>query len=455
MTPSPESSPQFDTEDLDSNNSEEVNPEISKQQDIIDQDRLLDITEARIDQYQSIINLAREQGVKEQKAESNWDKFDGISKILRSYSSEGLSHKEYQVLLLKKLLETEQREKNSNKQQKDILLIRHTLDFLSLDKASPNINDKLLDEYKEQEEQKRKITIQNQENQELKNTRAVLNTEVESTPDGEIIKKVLEKSGIVMHTSLCPKKEGSNKGLSGIKNGGFQDLGDGKLLIHKEARQYPGFDHLIGVNSPGSRLERGDKSSRALSDMNISEMVHFSPVTKPEYKEQQTKVEKKVGGILGFGAKIIQETKIEQKHIGNRPVSSKEIIEGGDDKPCIEMSYMTTPSSFRDYTGREGQVTYVTAYMPEYVARELHDKIKQRPELIHELIDQVAIQDMNIPENMWRNGEGNEGYPLRPPFEEWQDEKGKSKIYISDEREMKKTTPLGNPEFDEDFIVEY
>lgn len=146
--------------------------------------------------------------------------------------------------------------------------------------------------------------------------------------------------------------------------------------------------------------------------------------------------------------------KISERVVGEKSIQHDALVRGGKKEAAFKFVYKAHDTyneddlkkrmgrekgsfSYMDYSGRGGQFLMVDVIIPESVARQLAEKIKEDPAFARRLADYVCKQDLRgkaTPEEwegFWKEGKGANGFPLRPPYEDWASLRGgQSKMLI-------------------------
>jgi len=218
----------------------------------------------------------------------------------------------------------------------------------------------------------------------------------------EVLEKILKESGVAIHTSL--PSEYHPRGQAG-----FTDKEDGRFKkdILEDAGSHGGYvtwffdkdlwnmDSFDNLDKMG--MEFGDNIGDVLGRNNITEAVGIAPV----------------------------EGKM------------KDVVRGGKSEAVSRFMYaadawgMDTPG-YKDYSGRDGQLFSLDCILPQKTADMLLERINENPAFVREVVKQLMINNLQIPEKAWEQGDAHtNGYPLRPPYEKWAEHNGGvAKMYV-------------------------
>ncbi len=270
----------------------------------------------------------------------------------------------------------------------------------------------------------------------------------ESEDDRELKEKILldeiiKNGSVDMYASLPKKTVVCGRELSA--NGG-QGVGEPNNLSGSDYIQRGAmFSMPAGYLGPfaGREFAVGGRGASVMKDkLGIDETVILSQADEPIMKEVVEEV--KAGGLKGvFGGKDRVKKMVNSGE--RRNLSHKELVSGGNDEPAVRFQYSAEAykrsfksrdddlsTMYQDYSGRPGQTLGLECVLPKSVADKLAVKLRENPAFARKLVERLMMSKMGINEKVWRNGEGNGGHPLRPPYEAWANaEGGKSKMYVN------------------------
>lgn len=226
----------------------------------------------------------------------------------------------------------------------------------------------------------------------------------------KLINEILQKGGFRAMTSRPPEKNGN-------QYGGFYELKDDK-------NQKKGFITTIVLS------KNEEKGSSKIMANRVHEIVSlFNYETLPVYKNITVPAKKN-----WFG-KVIEPEKTVQESTGEtRPALHSELVKGGDEEPCVRLEYLavgTEKNPWQDYIkgGRNGQQLEVQVLIPESQAEKLKDLLVSDPTAIREIIANFMEQNLEDP-STWSHPKNPNHNPLRPPYEEWDQDSNGGNIYI-------------------------
>lgn len=438
-----------------------------------DADRILDVLDARMDDFKYAMDGAQAEGRTDKSAEINWDRDGAISRTINRFGPEGRSTEEY-VQYLRDMADQKQiriasgalSEREARQQSEALKELLDTVRMIETDAANPEPGNKRLEGYrarqaKEMAEKTAAMNTADRVNSaaEADEIRAEFGLDTEKEK-AELIDEVIKTCGANFFTawprSLAP--EGSS--------GGFVEKPDARFLKPTSFNGVsPSMLFLTGAhnyfsNYPENKNKHIDQS---MADKGITEVVYFAPVETDITEQRTTYTEERQGGVMGFGAKTVQVPKHESVVVGKQPTKLSEMVRDGGDENCVRLSYtISSRDQERRYDyqatdSRGGQTLNAEILLPERLAVKISEMVREDPSFMHDLIDQLAIRDMNIPEDVWRNGAGDaNGYPLRPPYEKWREtDGGKSKMYIVEQAQIAEEMAQGTVDFNPNFVVEY
>jgi hypothetical protein len=290
--------------------------------------------------------------------------------------------------------------------------------------GTKNFDRILADQRMRTEQIKREITLSRRHREETHDTQDIDETR-EALRDELILDTIMTVGGFEIIASLPP---GYHTGFNGDKR-------YGQLYGYYPDRnsRFPQNSHLritgiSGVNL-GSTIDM-----RELGDQGVHEILACAPVTQSVYTEKTRTVK---GGLREF---FQSREETYQEYAGNRQPTFAEIVPGADPKygneSAVSLRYQTDLYSGTELRKTEFNMTLV---LPESVAKELMSQAKSDPELMHRLVDRVAVGDdkdtgnsVGLDQNVWHKGiEGKTSRGARPPYEEWAKANGgKTRTYI-------------------------
>lgn len=296
------------------------------------------------------------------------------------------------------------------------------------------------------------------------------NTEQEQK-ERRLIDQVLAKCGARINFDM-PNGFGDGGGAGGFKiksdekiiasdDGGFSGI-RGRMIANLDtAVNFDGYQ-----TSPSRREERSNLRVNSPADYmaakGISEFVYIEPVTESTYEQRTKMVDEETSGFMGFGKKVIQVPKTESVKVGERPVVTREKIANGDNEPCYRLVYTLTPSDeqkeeYKTVQGsRGGQTCDIEMFIPQGQAHAILRAVRHDPTFMHRLVGEIAVKDLNIPEEWWDKGWEGRNSPVKPPYEKWREMSGgKSRMYVVEKSEIQDQINQGTNEFDQKFVKEY
>ena len=271
--------------------------------------------------------------------------------------------------------------------------------------------------------------------QEEKNARAENSDEKERLRE-RAAEIVLQDGGVIVHTSLP-------KDLSPKSNAGFQNL---NLRVNTESQMLYGMSTALQQLISNSEARYGRRPNEVVAEKGIREIIDFRYIYQPEMQSITIPGNK---GILGIGK---TPDRVEQKPTGRQiPVYHNQKVMDGKNEPAVKVTYAilqeqlprdNSPeslqayqqSTWRDYSGRGGQMLNMEVILPESAARELEQIIDKDPAAIRKVLDKVMTERMLRDPSEWRKQQGS-GDTLRPPYERWDNLPDGGKIYVQKENQ--------------------
>lgn len=436
-----------------------------------DTDRITDVLDARIDSAQAKIDQASATDATDTYATTEWDSIARVNDtIIRFPAADGITPSQYlehlEGIAQKKKDELEASKGDSrDRRAAELRALTDTIIFVSSDMIDPRQNDDLLRSYrvKQQEATKTRLTDlktadQNTSAQQADSVRTEAGLDKEQQKK-ELIDEVVKVCGANFFTSWpwSMDKDG---------HAGFNEKADSKFLSPRGFNGVtPRINFLTGAENYFSKYpeHKNRMIDQSLADRGITEVLYLEPVEEAVTESRTTYEDKKQGGVLGLGTKTIKVPKTEQVVTGKRSVPMSELVKSGGDAACYRLCY-TTSSRDQDrrynYNGhdkRPGQTLNAEILLPEKLAVKVVAMVREDPDFLHQLIDELAIRDIGIPEDMWREGAGDaNGQPLRPPYEEWRaTDSGRSRLYMVEKSQIQEQIDQGNVDFDPNFVIEY
>jgi len=246
-----------------------------------------------------------------------------------------------------------------------------------------------------------------------------------------LLQSIVESGGTVITTSLPQEYHPT-------KHNGFTDKCDSKRLdSHHNA-------HGRDVRHTFSSVIQEGVDDCAKKN-NIHEFVAIMPIEEDVFEDVEVETTKK---IL-FGLRSKPATKIERQKVGRRTIQHNEIVSQGKTEEAWQLYYYATDANdraYQDHSGRHGQMFALEVALPRSIARKVQARINSDPAFVREIAREAVIQNLNIPEQAWDKGDEHTRRPLRPPYEAWKQESGKSKMYIHEHKD--------GPGFKKESIVE-
>ncbi len=254
---------------------------------------------------------------------------------------------------------------------------------------------------KRQEEKRKK-----HEEEQLKHIKNVRDV-IEGSPSNEskereteLINEIMKEGGGLFFMALPPEYS-PNKRL------GFQSVYDSRTSKNIVDPRYQSPDFMM--------------------EQEIDEFVSL----KPKEIDESIKKETPQKGLFGRR----KPSKIEFEQV-SRSANLNELIENGKDEPAYELTYVAKDSrneqTYITADGRYGNMLLIRILLPKSLAQEALAQIKENPKFVREMADRLAVEHFNIPQKAWTEGDKNTKGPLRPPYEKWKNQKGKSKLYIDE-----------------------
>lgn len=243
----------------------------------------------------------------------------------------------------------------------------------------------------------------------------------------ELMLKIMADGSIGLYTSLPEKysHDGKHGGFGGLLDNRRSRKGERDYSVFaKHALQFSGLD------------DRGERHKYGAA--HVREFVTLVPAEEDVYKETDVPVqEKRFGGL--FGAKTIVEKK--KIKVGVRPILHSEAVANGKEEPLFRLWYCVQNNtedntddyglSYRDHSGRPGNMLSIEVLLPQSEALKIMQEIKSNPAFIRKVAEETILKKLGIPEKAWREGDEATVYPLRPPYEKWDADSG-GKIYIKE-----------------------
>lgn len=435
---------------------------------MFDADRMLDLLEAKTDSYLSMVNEAKNNGIKDQTAETGFDRMSGYQDIIQRHPADGKTPRQYLEFLkeVAKRKTDELQEHPNDRRAAELEMITGAIGFVESDLMRPGVNNDVVRSHRERQrrsEEQRveglKLADETASAQQINEVRAEAGLDKEQEKK-ELIDEVVKICGANFFTAW--PKSVAPEGTSG----GFFEKQDNRFLKPQKYNGVtPRMKFLTGADNFRSKYpEHGHKSiDQSMGDLGITEVLYLEPAEEAVTESRITYEEQKQGGILGFGAKTVQVPKTERVVTGTRNVAMSEQVKGGNNEACYRLSYTTSSRDqnrrydYQATDGRNGQTFNAEILLPEDLAIKVVAMIRDDPNFLHSLIDELAIRDMHIPEEVWREGAADaNGHPLRPPYEKWREtDGGKSKLYLVEKAQIQEQIEQSTVDFDPRFVVEY
>lgn len=394
--------------------------------------------------------------IQQKGAKLNADKFDGIGKVLDVYGSREMTGEKLLSMLEQRTTQLNDRmDKISDKNSEHYLRLEKELqgvldadNFVRQEAAHPT-SEAQLQLLNQQLEMAKKEQESGQSQRGPESAIDMVENKYK-----ELLDKVIKECGVEMIVNIPPEFSPKN-------NGGYNLLTDKKVTNPSESHMGIGGQVQVG-NIMGVQRTSQNALGEFLGNKGITEAVYIQPNIQTIYETKTDYIDQEEGGFLGFGKKKIQVPKQRQVAVGEKPITMAEAIKGGSSEESVKLFYTITPSSeqanlYKDFNGSRGNsMLDMTIDMSKSMAREILEVSRKNPQFIHELVDLVALKDMNLPEDAWNTSSDKNINPLRPPYEKWrQMSGGKSKMYIVEKSEIADKLKNGTPDFDEKFVVEY
>lgn len=394
--------------------------------------------------------------IQQKGAKLNADKFDNISKVLDVYGAREITDEKLLSMLEQRTTQLNDRmdkisDKNSEhyiRLEKELQGVLDADDFVRRESAHPTSEAQL-------QSMNQRLEIAKKEQESRQSQRGPEKTiDMVENKHKELLDRVIKECGVEMSVNIPAE-------FSPKKNGGYNLLADKKVANPSESNAGIGGQGVVG-----SIMGVGRTYQNALGDFlgskGITEAVYVQPNTRIIYENKTDYTEQEEGGFLGFGKKKVQVPKQRQVTVGEKPITMAETTKGGNSEESVKLFYTITPSFeqanlYKDFNvSRGNSMLDMTIDMPKSVAQEILEVSRKNPQFIHELVDLVALKDMNLPEDAWKTSSDKNINPLRPPYEKWREMTGgKSKMYIVQKSEIADKLKNGTPDFDEKFVVEY
>lgn len=240
--------------------------------------------------------------------------------------------------------------------------------------------------------------------------------------EAELTQLVMDNGGFRAATAL-PKK--------------YHPEGSAGFTVKRDERTMNLRRDYTEVQLAFSTIQEGQDSSfrDTLKRHQLNEALTMIPVTKDVFEEVEPPAPK---GILGGLFK--KTAKPEKRKAGEEPVQHQKMVKNGSEEPLHRIMYYaqgTDPTreselgAYKCYDGRNGNFLSGEMDLPKSVAEQVYAQIEENPRFARELMEKIMIEKMEITPEAWESGDENtNNIPLKPPYEEWDKQKERSKMYI-------------------------
>lgn len=252
--------------------------------------------------------------------------------------------------------------------------------------------------------------------------------DVERQEKERLVEEVLKQGGVAFITSM--KRPGKTNGLDFSFDKRWSSQTAGALMGRERSYEL----HSMKLIPERPQDNRSDFTEKIFDTEGIHELVRLQPLET--YQDVQVEEEKSAGGVAGFFGRKEKVTVTKRE---TRPVADvSTVLPISCHEPAYALRYQTFDSSdrqHRSYDGRYGNFLGVQIILPESLAKKIILLAKADPRFMRRLIEKSLLQNaQDITEGDWSRGEGQNGIPVRPPYEAWSKlHAGKSRMYIDDQ----------------------